>query len=407
MQKNVVDNLAANLGASEYYKVTQSLKDPSGKVTAPSVFLGSAQDSSVTPGVVSLATIDGVWQAALQGYVTNKMIANAGDFDLSKFDLANTIFSFILGPGFVFDNAPSYCGYHTPYQVTLPSGASANVYIAFDLFGGTTTTSGTNYGCNFNTGGYPVGFDSTAQIDTVSPNNDPYLDGLAGPYTHEIFETISDPLLNNVVSWFNNDDDHYYVLPPGQTSGGGVINPSTYTQRGGNNENGDLCANAFAKQSTVNSYFNTNNPAKTNAIYQNKINANLKLPVTVGTGSPYYLVQPEYYFSPPNSQCLMAPSELVPLATVTRTLTFVNAFKDTNQVGASRHPVIPSACKGSTLPPPTRTTHRTPHTTHTNPHPRTTRPHHSTSSWCCTPTCRASGARCGSPAPCHTAPAPP
>jgi len=126
--------------------------------------------------------------------------------------------------------------------------------------------------------------------------------------------------------------DHYYVLPAGQASGGGTIDPTTFTQKGGNNENGDLCANAFAKASTVNSYWNTNNPDGTNKIYNNKINANLKLPVTVGSGSPYYLVQPEYYYSPPNSQCVLAPSEVVTLPTVTRTITFVNAFKDSNQV---------------------------------------------------------------------------
>jgi len=184
LQKNVVDNLATNLGASNYYKIVQSMKDTSGKAAAASVFVGSAQDSTVTPGPVTLATIDSVWQTALQGYVTAKSI-NGVAFDLSTFDLANTIFSFILGPGFVFDTAPSYCGYHTPYQVTLPSGTAATVFIAFDLYGGSTSAGGA-YGCQFS--GANVGFDSTATIDTVSPNNDGYLDGLAGPYTHEIFE---------------------------------------------------------------------------------------------------------------------------------------------------------------------------------------------------------------------------
>jgi hypothetical protein len=184
-QMNVVDNLATNLGASDYYKIVQSFKDPSGKTAAPTVFVGSAQDASVTPGPVTLAGIDSLWANALQGYVTSGKI-NGVPFDLSTFDLSNTLFSFILGPGFVFDTAPSYCGYHTATQVTLPSGTLATVYVCFDLYGGSTSTPNSNYGCN--NAGASVGFDSTATIDTVSPNNDGYLDGLAGPYTHEIFE---------------------------------------------------------------------------------------------------------------------------------------------------------------------------------------------------------------------------
>ena len=64
-------------------------------------FVGSAYD----PVAPSKLNIDGNTAGKLvdqifQGYITAKKIATAGDFDLSKFDLANTIFTLWLGPGF-------------------------------------------------------------------------------------------------------------------------------------------------------------------------------------------------------------------------------------------------------------------------------------------------------------------
>jgi hypothetical protein len=55
--------------------------------------------------------------------------------------------------------------------------------------------------------------------------------------------------------------------------------------------------------------------------------------VTVGSGSPYYLLEQQYVTAPPNSQCAMTPFNLpvLPAATVESWMTFYNAVEDNNQ----------------------------------------------------------------------------
>jgi hypothetical protein len=79
--------------------------------------------------------------------------------------------------------------------------------------------------------------------------------------------------------------------------------------------------------------YHTNNVEGGYAAYDNLINANLKLDVTVGSGSPYHLVQQQYVTAPPKSQCAMTPFNLpsLPAPTVESWMTFYNAFSDSNQ----------------------------------------------------------------------------
>ena len=59
------------------------------------------------------------------------------------------------------------------------------------------------------------------------------------------------------------------------------------------------------------------------AVLNNVINANLLI------NGVYYLVQQEYVYSPPNSQCALTTANLptVPAATVTSSLSFYNGYK--------------------------------------------------------------------------------
>ena len=64
-------------------------------------------------------------------------------------------------------------------------------------------------------------------------------------------------------------------------------------------------------------------PACSRAVLNNVINANLVL------NGVYYLVQQEYVYSPPNSQCALTTANLptLPAATVTSSLSFYNGYQ--------------------------------------------------------------------------------
>ena len=108
-QMNVLDNFAANVGESAYWKTVQSLTNVA-NAAAPMQLLRSLQDASVTPGALTLAALNGTWQTALQTYAMAKQVALPGDFDLALFDVANTVIMFLVGPGFSLDAAPPFCG---------------------------------------------------------------------------------------------------------------------------------------------------------------------------------------------------------------------------------------------------------------------------------------------------------
>ena len=107
--------------------------------------------------------------------------------------------------------------------------------------------SGLAISCN-SFGGVGVGQINKNGVTTgpTSPNNDVYLDSAISTYLHEIYETSTDPLFVGE-SWFNNDDDHYTAVAP------------TFSAKGGNNENGDLCAWTFGMD-TSQQYLTTNTP---------------------------------------------------------------------------------------------------------------------------------------------------
>ena len=92
-----------------------------------------------------------------------------------------------------------------------------------------------------------------------------------------------------------------------------------------------MCAWSFGLNQAQ--QYHTNNVEGGYAAYDNLINANLKLDVTVGSGSPYQLVQQQYVYAPPKSQCALTPINLpsLPAPTVESWMTFYNALQDSNQ----------------------------------------------------------------------------
>ena len=309
---NVVDNFAANVGATDYWSIINSTVDSvTNRPPTPLKFLGSAWDASKIPTLINQDPDADAFSTnyvvpIMQSYITAKKIKSTGDFDLAKFDLDNTIFNLLMAPGWDFPTTPSYCGWHQQLPVTY-GGMTKNIYVAFDLHGSATTNVNM---CN--------GFGGTSAdgvaISATSPHNDPELDTLVSVYAHEIFESVTDPVNGN--AWWDRDD---YVYDPSS-------NVYPWTTKSGM-EDGDLCAWSFGSNPT--SQFNTlNTPTFAG---NGEMNANLKLPVTIGTGSPYYLVQMQYVYSPPNSQCAMTPKNLPTLSTTSTAVHYLsvyNAFKD-------------------------------------------------------------------------------
>ena len=309
---NVVDNFAANIGATDYWSTLNTTLDTVTKrPPTPLKFLGSAWDSSKTPVQTNVDPNSVMFDATyvipiLQAYVTAKTIKTAGDFDLARFDLNNTIFNLMMAPGWDFSYPPGYCGWHEQASVQYGK-VTKNIYITFNLHGDASTSVNQ---CN-SFGGTSV---DGVSIGPVSPHNDPELDTIVSVYAHEIFESVSDPVNGN--AWWARDDDTY---DPNN-------NVYPWTVHGSGMENGDLCAWSFG--SNPSQQFNTlNSPTFAG---NGQMNANLKLPVTIGTGSPYYLVQMQYVYSPPNSQCAMTQKNLPTLSTSTAVhyLSVYNAFKD-------------------------------------------------------------------------------
>ena len=142
---NVVDNFAANVGATDYWSTLNSSVDAITKRSPnPLKFLGSVWDSSVTPVQTNQDPNSPVFDKnyvipIMQAYVTAKTIKTAGDFDLANFDLSNTIFSLLMAPGWDFSQAPVYCGWHEQIPVQY-GGVTKKIYIAFDLHGSASTT---------------------------------------------------------------------------------------------------------------------------------------------------------------------------------------------------------------------------------------------------------------------------
>ena len=246
-QKNLVDNMAKNVGASGHGAILSTYFNPAGTKISPITFVNSVQDSSEAPGQLgvdpSINSEDTAWVTAqFQKYVTAKQIATAGDFDLKNFDTANTIFTLFLASGYNFVTTPPYCGWHTAITVKY-NGVNTKILASFVIQGGT----GIAISCNA-FGGMGIGQINKNGVttSTISPNNDPFLDSAISTYLHEIYETSTDPLFNGE-SWLNNDDDHYSAIAP------------TFSAKGGNNENGDLCAWTFGMD-TSQQYLTTNTP---------------------------------------------------------------------------------------------------------------------------------------------------
>ena len=119
----VLDNFAANIGATDYWSMLNSTMDTVTKrPPAPLKFVGSLWDGSKIPTQTNqdadaFAFTSNYVIPIIQAYVTAKKIKTAGDFDLARFDLNNTIFSLLMAPGWDFVATPSYCGWHQQIPV--------------------------------------------------------------------------------------------------------------------------------------------------------------------------------------------------------------------------------------------------------------------------------------------------
>ena len=247
-QKDLVDNVAKNVGASPYGAILSTYFNAAGTKISPIQFVNSVQDSSEAPGQTGIDPSqddqDYYWvRDQFQKYVTAKQIATAGDFDLKNFDMANTIFTLFLASGYNFATRPSFCGWHMTIPVKY-NGVDTQMLVSLVLQG----SAGVAFNCNAFGSDRGIGQinKNGVTIGPTSPNNDQYLDTAIGIYLHEIYEAATDPVF--FLSWYDYDDDHY------------TANAPTFSEKnGGNNENADLCGWTFGMD-TSQQYLTTNTP---------------------------------------------------------------------------------------------------------------------------------------------------
>ena len=133
-QRRVMDNLAANIGASDYMNVRLSTPSLNGVAPAPIEFLGSKWDS-VTKSVAAFDTANSdadngfntFMKKTIQKYIDTKTIQSPGDFDINSFDLGATRRIFLIAsPSYFcthvlssgFDVASFYRKHSVPLQHT-------------------------------------------------------------------------------------------------------------------------------------------------------------------------------------------------------------------------------------------------------------------------------------------------
>ena len=246
--------------------------------------------------------------------------------DFSKLDLKNTIFTLMPSANIKF-KSDNTCGYHAVFNYDLvankvlnESSTDPNVISFPYSFTPASVTVGSG-GCVTSTAGQgslnPI-------VPDATPNGDTTADRVIDTWTHEIFETVSDPMFEELQSWYNNDDLHFAPKAP------------TFTQKGGNNENADLCSGIYGLDPTK--LYNTANP--NNAVIQDPVTKLWSFNANVIVGGKYYLVSMQYVYSPNTngvvntgkSQCAMTAKNLpaLPAATTTMTMSFTNTINDAN-----------------------------------------------------------------------------
>ena len=130
LKQAVVDNLASKIGHSDYGDILQTYTDSLNRTAAPIVFVGSYMDASVTPGRLMSDPIQNTSfiQGLLDGYYARKS-SNKIPFT----DTANTIYTILMGPGWLYPSSVNYCGFHQPYYLTAQP--KIQVLVSFVLHG--------------------------------------------------------------------------------------------------------------------------------------------------------------------------------------------------------------------------------------------------------------------------------
>ena len=343
---DLIDNFARNIGATDLWGVLQTTTNPDGKVAQPLAFQGSGWDTSVDDTSVIVVPNAKQWiRDTFKKYINAKMIGTL-PFDLAKLDLKNTIFT-LMPSANIQITADNFCGYHTSMYYDL----ATNDFAAYDeqTFRWTLTPTTVSFLYSFTptalfkgekgegmcTNYYAGGGSLNPTTPDVTPNGDIIADRLLNVWTHEIFETVSDPgtgYIGTGESWYNNDDLHFADTFKKGNGGG----PPAFTQTGNNNENADLCNTLFGQDPTK--LFNTANA--NNVVIQDPITKLWPFNANIIVGGKYFLISQQYAYVPNTngivntgkSQCAMSVKNLpaLPAATTTMAMSFTNTINDAN-----------------------------------------------------------------------------
>jgi hypothetical protein len=252
-QRDLMDFFTTNLGSTPYYSTLQSLKNKDGATIAPLRFGGSfydpVADATTAFGAAGLnplslytlptSPLKPQVDAVLNAYFQAKSIGGMS-FDISKYDVANTVFNIVTSPQVQFGTTGA-CGFHG--GTTLLSNGNSVLAANINNSNGTVVrvmyTVNAASLCNPFTGGYTNGQGGTAVIAQGAAPNDAAVDGVLGTLTQGLFATISDPFRSftgtGQLTWFDTDDVHF-----------SATNTPTYTNQGasfyaGNNYNENRC----------------------------------------------------------------------------------------------------------------------------------------------------------------------
>jgi hypothetical protein len=165
----ILTDLANNIGGSAYFNINTTYGDTTGDVENSVFYVSSASDLGSLG--TSLADND-IWTIVMNAISTGKLPLDA-----------NGVYFVLTAPGVKETSGflTQYCGWHT-----YGTYNSTNVKFAF-----VGDAAGPSFG-------------SCAAQTATSPNGDPAADAMASVISHELEESVTDPLLD---AWYDSTGD--------------------------------------------------------------------------------------------------------------------------------------------------------------------------------------------------------
>jgi hypothetical protein len=219
----ILTDLANNIGGSPYFNINTTYGDTTGDVENAVFYVSSASDSG---SLGTSLTDNNIWTIVTNALSTGKLPLDASG-----------VYFVLTAPGVQETSGflTQYCGWHT-----FGTYNSTNVKFAF-----VGDAAGPSLG-------------SCAAQTASSPNGDPPADAMASVISHELEESVTDPLLD---AWFDsrgneNADKCAWTFGTTYASNGAAANMHLGSrdyliQQNWLNANGGLCVKSYSPSSST------------------------------------------------------------------------------------------------------------------------------------------------------------